>query len=179
MAKWIRVNFSGSIVHVVGAALYPLLVADMANRKCPIMDRVKEYGAAHAAALDRDYGPNPSPIDKWGIDIGGAMHVNRPVEVFDVGLLELCIPSEDVAAMLATVKALERRNFEGWRPLRSDGNQQGYKTPYYKLHGNLQAMVLAPSQYSSLRSQLVTRAAGAERRAREFNDKLVERRQAP
>ncbi len=159
MARWIRTVFDNAMVHVASASLHPMLVVEMANRG---------HGLT---SLPQGYGPNPKDVAEWGIDIGGACHVHRPLELFTVGELKLTIPCEDVPILLASMKDLKRRTFEGWHPLRANGDQAGYKLPYFKLKAS-SALVMMPTQYNSLRAQLVSRARIAARRDAEHRAKV-------
>lgn len=160
MARWIRAAFDNAMIHVASASLYPLLVAEMGNRGHELTVFVPDFPYT-----------NPEDVTEWGLDIGGMARTNRPKEAFTVGELKLTIPCEDVGVLLADLMKLERRTFEGWHPLRSNGDQAGYKLPYFKLKAS-SALVMMPTQYNSLRAQLVSRAPAAKRRTEEFEAKL-------
>jgi len=145
MARWIRAVFDNAMVHVAGASLYPLLEVEIRTR------------GHELTALPGNLGPNPKDISEWGIDIGGPAHT---------------IPSEDVGILLRTLKACERREFTGWRPLQANGDQSGYRVPYFKLKAS-SALVLTPTQYNSLRAQMVSRANSAEKRAKDHHDSII------
>jgi hypothetical protein len=101
--------------------------------------------------------PNPKIITEAYLDIGGPAYAHRPIEVFFVDGLELCLASAEIPLFMETWLTLPRRKTR----MTSSG--------YYKLHGMFVALVLTPAHYQALMAHIQERMPFAKQRADEFD----------
>jgi hypothetical protein len=142
LTTWRHIIYVSHMTHVVPVELYTQLVADMAVR-----------GAVPAAA--HGLGPNPSATTEWWLDLGGAVHVRRPIEHVDLDGLRIGIGCGHVRGVLSRLAALPHRHF-------ADG------TAYRKLKLWRFATVLTPDQAAALELALRVLLPGAEERHEAF-----------
>lgn len=158
---WLRIGFEGALTHAVHESLMPSLVADMISRGHPIEDFEKRYGREQAAALHG----NPAPIAEWAFDLGGMCYATMPRETISVDGLLILVDCDHLPAVLRAVDDAKIRRFAGgaW---------------YYKLKFWMHATVLTVEQRDSVVAALDARLGSAQRRAREFFDRIDRKNEA-
>lgn len=118
----------------------------------------------------------PSPDDKvrrarqLNMDAGGMWAVGQPIEKFQIGRLELSIPSSDLDAMIARVEKLQVRYFiTTGAPAKTQRYAiPGVDVPYFKLHERFKCLVMTPHQHKRLLANMKARLLEADRRAKTF-----------
>lgn len=94
------------------------------------------------------------------LDLGGPIYAQRPIEIFFVDGLELCLASAELPLFMETWPTLPKRK------------TRSRSSDYYKLHGARVALVLAPMAYQRLMADIAARMPEAKLRADAFSAKL-------
>lgn len=111
----------------------------------PLLAEVRERGADEVSCR---------PLDRYGLDRGGMVYADCPLESFQLRGLQLGVPSEHVGHFCERLLELPPRKFG--------------EAAYYKLHTYYNCLLLLPAQRQYLLAALGRRLGRAEARAAAF-----------